>query len=1238
LCKLDEILPEENYFEKPFLIDVFLNSQNRSFSLRPLIDSGSAAHTLIHANLANRVCEKLGIQPIPLAKEKLIRGYDGKISKKAITHKILPNLIIESHKELTVPMLIADIDHHEAILSKLWMNKNGILLNMRNDVIVFPDQLNTPISVFPIPPNSKHPSWPRSTSPSSTIQTKAPIMLKRPVSTTAKEESFSIRSIDAASFKTLLNRSKKNQTEVFALSMTDINREIAYNTQCDLNALNVSSTNETAQDLEDIKAKLPPKYHEFLDVFDRAQSNKLPPHRSYDHKIELTSDSTPSRCRAYRMSPAKLLKVKEYLNENLSKGFITSSQASYSFPVLFALKANEDLRFCVNYRKLNAISKRNRYPLPLIDEIIGKIVGCKHLTRLNIISAFNKLRMHLDSEDYTTFITALGAYKYKMLPFGLTNGPASFQQYMNDVLWNFLNDFCQAYLDDILIYSKTKKKHRDHVKLVLGRLREAELQVNIRKCEFDVEETVFLGVIVSGLGLRMNLSKVTAIVSWITPTNLKEIQSFVRFVNFYRRFIKDFSKLVKPFTQLTRKNTPFVWNDACVQAFDNLKKQVSSAPVLRHFDLKRQAILKIDASNYVKGEILSQYDDEGVLHPVAFYSKSMISAEINYHIYDKELLAIIRCFEHWRPELKCTELLIQMFIDHQALKTFMKNKQLSRRQANYLNVLSEFNFQIIFRSGKMNTKADALTRMPLADASEPAQRLEDRFQTILTPDRVDVLPVEPEANLYQRVRMANQTDELCSEYRQAMNENKLKFHTTKLEDCEIIDGVLFRKGLLWVPENMHTELLQEIHDQPSTSHPGNRRTIDLIQRFYYWPGHRATVRQYIRNCHACQRSKAPRDNINELHHPLLISQERWKDIAMNFITGLPLSEDYNAICTIICRLTKERHYVSCHWEDGGTSAEETVWIMLWNVYRLHGLPSSIVSDRDSQFISTMWKSLCRRLRITASLFTAYHSETDDQSERANQDVERGLRTYCNYMQDDWAKWIPMVEFSDNFNTSSATSMTPFYFNKEFHPRMSFDPDTTDYETTRERLEARKADDIAIRMKELLSFGRQQLEKTKLVTEVQINKHRRDVTYEVGDWVWLSFRNVKTTRLCKDLKDKQLSFYQITAKVGTFYHLRLPVSMKHLHPMFSSKLLRPYSEDPLPEQHSEPLRSITIEDDEHWKVDDILNFRRYRGRIQYKVKWTDLDRDDEWYYVDKGEFDGSEEVLNEFHKLYSNKPR
>ncbi len=248
------------------------------------------------------------------------------------------------------------------------------------------------------------------------------------------------------------------------------------------------------------------------------------------------------------MSFYKLQKVKKYLNENLFKEFITSSKASYFSLILFILKANEDLRFCVNYWKLNAIIKRNRYFLLLINEIINKIVDCKHLTWLNIISTFNKLRMHSDSENYTIFIIALKAYKSKMLSFELINDSASFQQYMNDIFWNFLNNFCQVYLNNILIYSKTQWEHQQHVKMILDCLREADLQVDIQKCEFNVKETVFLKVIVSKQDFCMNFIKVKVMINWTTLINLKEVQSFVRFVNFYCCFIKNFLKLVKSFT------------------------------------------------------------------------------------------------------------------------------------------------------------------------------------------------------------------------------------------------------------------------------------------------------------------------------------------------------------------------------------------------------------------------------------------------------------------------------------------------------------------------------------------------------------------------------------------------------------------------------------------------------------------------------------------------------------------
>ncbi len=240
------------------------------------------------------------------------------------------------------------------------------------------------------------------------------------------------------------------------------------------------------------------------------------------------------------------------------------------------------------------------------------------------------------------------------------------------------------------------------------------------------------------------------------------------------------------------------------------------------------------------------------------------------------------------------------------------------------------------------------------------------------------------------------------------------------------------------------------------------------------------------------------------------------------------------------------------------------------------------------------------------------------------------------MQNDWAKWLLMIEFSENFNIFLIISMTSFYFNKSFHLRMSFDSDTTNYETIRERLEARKADDIVIQMKELLIFDHQQLKKMKQIIKAQINKHKRDVIYEVDNWVWLFSRNIKTTKSCKNLKDKQLESYQITVKVEIFYHFYLSISMKQLHSMFSSKLLCSYLNNLLSEQHSESSKSLTIEDDEHWEIDDILNSRRYRDRIQYKVKWTKLDWNNEWYYVDKEEFKSLKEVLVEFHKLYSDK--
>jgi len=281
--------------------------------------------------------------------------------------------------------------------------------------------------------NTKHSSWSWLTSISSAAHSKIFKMLKHSVLIIQKE-SFSIQNINVIFFQALVKWKKKNQTEIFAMFVEDIDRKIIYNTQCKLNVINIFFIDEMTQNLENIKVKLSSKYQNFLDIFDWAQTDKLSSHHSYDHKIKLTSDATSSHCQAYQMSLYKLQKVKKYLNKNLFKEFITFSKASYFSSVLFILKANKDLWFCVNYWKLNAIIKRNHYSLSLINEMIDKIVNCKHLIQLDIISTFNKLRMHSDSENYTIFIIALEAYKSKMLSFELINDSVSFQQYMNDVL------------------------------------------------------------------------------------------------------------------------------------------------------------------------------------------------------------------------------------------------------------------------------------------------------------------------------------------------------------------------------------------------------------------------------------------------------------------------------------------------------------------------------------------------------------------------------------------------------------------------------------------------------------------------------------------------------------------------------------------------------------------------------------------------------------------------------------
>ncbi len=731
-------MSDDSFDFKSFTVDVILSSLEKIFRFLALIDTEVTNMTFIDESLMSELCECFDIQSISLSKSKLIRLYDEISDRKSITHALYTLIMIQEHKNEMMFLLITDLDQHKIIIENLWLKRNQMLIDFANDQLISLLKIQTSKSV--VSKASSQSAFHRSESneickmkrKNLNLIVTSTIILKRLMNqksvnrfiesaliakqstqvdfdqlhsfqSTETKKLVNIIMIKVAAYQTLV---KNKKIKIFFLIISEINKVLS-------SVEDFAKLNEiiSVMSLNELKKKLLIVYHDFLNVFDREKTTQLLSHRSYNHKIELEDKSQSSRSRLYFMLSHKLQKIKKYLEENLKKKFIIFSKALFASSILFVEKKDDSLRFCVNYQKLNALIKRNRYSIFLIDEVLAQIQGSKYLTQLDIIITFNKLRMSSKSENLTTFVTFFDVYKYRVMLFKLINELASFQHYINVVLFDYLHKFCQTYLNDILIYSKILKEHRTHVKEVLDKLREVDLQINIDKCEFKIQKISFLELLIFINDLRMNSRKVDVIWSWEVLRLLTHVQIFIDFCNFYRWFIKNFSKIIQLMIKLIWKDHFFEWTEICQMIFEELKQQMMTAFVLKHFDSIREAILKMNFSNYVNDEVLSQYDDEDILHSVIFYSKNMILAECNYEIYNKKLLIIICCLKHWHSELKCTDISIKIFIDHLNLKYFMTIKELIRRQVKWAEKLFEYNFKIIYQSRKQNLKVDALIRM-----------------------------------------------------------------------------------------------------------------------------------------------------------------------------------------------------------------------------------------------------------------------------------------------------------------------------------------------------------------------------------------------------------------------------------------------------------------------------------------------------------------------------------------------
>jgi RNase H-like domain found in reverse transcriptase/Reverse transcriptase (RNA-dependent DNA polymerase)/Integrase zinc binding domain/Chromo (CHRromatin Organisation MOdifier) domain/Retroviral aspartyl protease len=975
------------------------------------------------------------------------------------------------------------------------------------------------------------------------------------------------------------------------------------------------------EEMQDAMKHIPEEYRQYASLFQEELDTGLPEHSQWDHEIPLKEGVQLRFSKIYPLNQEQQEALREYIRENLRKGYIRPSTSPVGYPILFVPKKNGKLRLCVDYRHLNDNTIKNRYPLPLIPELRDRLHGANWFTALDLKGAYNLIRIKEGEEWKTAFRTRYGLYEYLVMPFGLTNAPASFQTMINSVLKDYLDDFVIVYLDDILIFSKTIEEHKEHVHQVLRKLREAKLLVEPAKSEFHTQRVKYLGYIIEPGKIGMDPDKIKAIKEWPEPKNVTDVRAFQGYVNFYRQFIKGYGDIARPLTDMTRKDTPFNWDDKPREAFEELKSRVTSEPILMMPDPSKPFEAETDASDGALGGQLGQRDDEGRLHPVAFFSKKLSGPELNYPIHDKELMAIIEAFKEWKHYLSGTTHQVKVYTDHKNLTYFTTTKELNKRQTRWSEFLSEFNFQIVYRKGSENGRADALSRRSDHMTETPVASTQllktntDGSLELAHKGICYLYKVQPDQEWESRMTDAYEHDDYIRQNPDTMVKNGKFYHY---------------QGRIYVPEKLQNEEIKRIHEAKAHGHNGITKTVKRIQQNYNFPGILTKVKKVIHNCVTCARSKAPRHKPYGELQALPTPDRAWRSIALDFVVKLPTSTEpmtgtkFDSILVITDRLTKFGHFIPY---KEATNSEELAYVFLRTIISIHGLPDEIVTDRGTTFTSKFWQSLMNQLGANHKLSTAYHPQTDGQTERLNQTLEQYLRCYVNYQQDNWVSLLPLAQFADNSAPTETTKISPFYANYGFQPEAYREPRTTTSISEKAQIKAQDLQKLHQLLQHELSFVQQRM------THYANQKRLKGPTFQRGDMVYLIRRNIKTTRPSDKLDFKKLGPFPIVKVISqTNYELSLPKGMR-IHPIFHISLLEPAPAD------ADIQDSIEVipEQEEEYEVERILDTEWKDNEIKYLVRWKGYEpNDDTWEPVTN--LRNCQHLVRKFHLRNPDRPK
>ena len=971
---------------------------------------------------------------------------------------------------------------------------------------------------------------------------------------------------------------------------------------------------------------IPPELMEFSDVFRKPTRKDLPKHSKYDHKFELfdETDLPPARP-IYSLAPSEKDVLRGYTKEALECGWIIPSKSPIASPIFFVSKKDGGLRPCVDYRGLNTRTKKNKFPLPLISELLARLTSKTRFTKIDLRNAFHQVRIYPGQEWLTAFRSFLGHFEYQVMPFGLTNAPAVLQNMMNDK-FSDMRDFVVIYLDDILIFSDSETIHLDHVKRVLRRLRENNLIAKLEKCFFFLDSVEFLGFIVSKDGVSLAADKLSKIRDWPRPQNQLELRSFLGFCNYYRDAVRGYSDLATPLTSLTKKSlAKFEWTDENVQSFKDLKKAILEAPTRPHPDHDKEFILETDASDFALAAVLLQKNKDGKLLPVLFHSRKFNQAERNYSVYDRELLAIVEAFTTWRHYLIAATDPIKIYTDHNNLVYFSRRRPLSPRHSRWVQILSSYSFVIIYRPGSENVLADPLSRHP-SYALTPEERDVQNLLTLIPEDKFLQFPPDTLKNFSQasskamtlRSAVKAPAETIIPQGNPATQEGSSLSNEDLSEEDEPEE--IFNRTEVSDPK-VRLKILQSRHDSPLGGHFGQMKTFELIHRDFKWKGLRKDVKKFVSTCEVCQRCKKGRHLPYGLLMPLAPPKMPWISISLDFIVGLPESEGYNAVLVVVDRFTKMAHFIAC---TDKTDAAMTANFLISYIFKLHGLPDEIISDRGPQFKARLWKQVLQSLKITRKLSTAYHPETDGQTERINQILEQYLRCYINYSQDNWFPLLSLAEFA--YNNGPNDRGSPFFLNYGYHPRMDFLTKNVPPGVP-PSLDAKKLELIRARAHQILLRAAENSKKYS-------DRRRKDAQFRIGQDVFISTANMSTNRPSKKLDYKKIGPYPIIAKINDVaFKVKLPRNMR-IHPVFHVSLLEPAFADPDPNRKRPPPPPLLIDAEFEYVVEGILDSRYFRNKLQYLVKWQGFSQQESTWEAATN-LRNSANFITEFHETKPN---